>query len=432
MKNFYKNYSAYILDIWGIKNFILYQLTITKEICMIQSGFTFIAFLMCFSAIIFWIKERTNSNFFEYVPPLVIIYFSTMLMSTLGLWTLSIDGVATSAGVARSAIKDAILPSMIFLMLLRCDIRGILKLGKRLLLTFFCASFSIIFGFVVTFILFKPYLAENSWKTFGALAGSWTGGFQNMVAVQEAIGLKASGMGYTILIDSIDYSIWIMILIFLVSSNIIVKKFNAFNKADTSVIEGVIEHLNELDISNNHHVNFVELFTIVSLGLAAGAVSTILGDFIGTTLPANPVLDSTTWMILITTLLGIIASLTPLRKIAGSNIVSNIMLYTLVGLIASSSDFTELAQAPAYILSGFMILLIHSLFMIVFAKIFKIDLFTCAIASCANIGGVASSPVIAGAYNEALVPVGVLMGMLGAIIGTAAGIGVAHLLHLFV
>ncbi len=399
---------------------------------MIQSGFTFIAFLMCFSALIFYIEDKTTNKFFEYVPPLVIIYFGAMLMSTLGVWTLSIDGVPTSAGVARSAIKSAILPSMIFLMLLRCDIKSILKLGKKLLLAFFTASFSIVIGFVLTFIMFKSYLADNSWQTFGALAGSWTGGFQNMVAVQEAIGLKSSGMGYTILIDSIDYSIWIMILIFLVSSNLIVKKFNTFNRADTSVIENVIQKLNDADIDTKKHANFLELFLMISIGLGVGAISTILGDTIANILPANQIMNNTTWTIFITTVLGIIGSLTALRNIAGSHIVSNIMLYTLVGLIASSSDFAELGQAPAYILAGFMILLIHALFMIAFAKIFKIDLFTCAIASCANIGGVASSPVIAGAYNEALVPVGVLMGMLGALIGTAAGVGVAHLLHLFV
>ena len=108
------------------------------------------------------------------------------------------------------------------------------------------------------------------------------------------------------------------------------------------------------------------------------------------------------------------------------------MLYTMVALIAASANFGELTEAPVYIIAGFMILAIHALVMLVLAKVFKIDLFTCCIASCANIGGVASSPIIAGAYNENLVPVGVLMGMLGAVIGTAGGLIVARILFMMV
>ncbi|MCI5131086.1 MAG: DUF819 family protein, partial [Candidatus Electrothrix sp. EH2] len=92
----------------------------------------------------------------------------------------------------------------------------------------------------------------------------------------------------------------------------------------------------------------------------------------------------------------------------------------------------ELVQAPAYIAAGFVILGVHLLVMLLLAKVFKIDLFTCCIASCANIGGIASAPVIAGAYNEALVPVGVIMGMAGAIIGNAGGLLVAKILSLLV
>ena len=70
--------------------------------------------------------------------------------------------------------------------------------------------------------------------------------------------------------------------------------------------------------------------------------------------------------------------------------------------------------------------------MLLLAKLFKIDLFTCCIASCANIGGVASAPVIAGAYNDALVPVGVIMGMAGAIVGNIGGLLVAKMLFMLV
>lgn len=49
------------------------------------------------------------------------------------------------------------------------------------------------------------------------------------------------------------------------------------------------------------------------------------------------------------------------------------------------------------------------------------DIFTCAVASLANIGGTATAPVLAGAYSSALVPVGIVMALLGYVIGTGWG-----------
>jgi uncharacterized membrane protein len=104
------------------------------------------------------------------------------------------------------------------------------------------------------------------------------------------------------------------------------------------------------------------------------------------------------------------------------------MLYIIIALIASHADFSQIFQAPIYILSGFMILLIHALAMIFVAKVFKLDLFTMGVASLANIGGMASAPVLAGAYHRALVPVGVLMALLGNLLGTYFGIITAQIL----
>jgi len=106
------------------------------------------------------------------------------------------------------------------------------------------------------------------------------------------------------------------------------------------------------------------------------------------------------------------------------------MLYFIVALIASRANFAELSQAPLYIVAGFMIILIHASIMIIFAKLFKLDLFSLGVASLANIGGVASAPILAGAYNKALIPIGVLMAMMGYIVGTFMGLGVANILQI--
>jgi len=66
--------------------------------------------------------------------------------------------------------------------------------------------------------------------------------------------------------------------------------------------------------------------------------------------------------------------------------------------------------------------------MIIGAKIFKLDLFSVSVASLANIGGVASAPILAAAYDKSLVSIGVLMAIMGYIIGTFGGLVVGNIL----
>ncbi len=58
-------------------------------------------------------------------------------------------------------------------------------------------------------------------------------------------------------------------------------------------------------------------------------------------------------------------------------------------------------------------------------------MFTCGVASLANIGGTASAPILAGSYSGALVPVGVLMALMGYVIGTGGGILTANIMKFF-
>lgn len=390
---------------------------------MITDGFQFIALLFFVSGILIYLEKKfKNGRFFKYVPALVIIYFGAMILSTLGVWDMSAESVSK----ARSVLKDAILPSMIFLMLLRADLRDIAKLGPRMIISFFTATFTIMIGFVVAFLLFKGRLASNAPLTFGALAGSWVGGTQNMVAVQQAVGLEGSGMGYTLLIDSIDYSIWIMFLLFLVP---FANKFNKWTKADTSKIDNINEHLTAKFSTISKEITFQDMFFLLSVALGVTAVTGIIGNAM-VKVPALAFMGATGWTIIITTILGVIFAMTPLARIPGSPEISNVLLYMLIGLIASNANFLELTQAPAYILAGFVILIIHGVLMAIIGKVFKLDLFTCGIASLSNIGGVASSPVLAAAYSQSLVPIAVLMALIGVITGTFFGIGVAKFLTL--
>lgn len=386
---------------------------------MITNGFTYVAVLIFIAALLVWLQKHTKSKFFDYAPPIVLLYLITMIFCTLKVWDLE----ATKP--AYSALKNNILFAMIFLMLLRCDIRKIFKLGPKMLGGFFCASITISLGFIITYAIIHGPLGEGAWKALGALCGSWMGGSGNMIAVQAALDIGEADMAYALVVDSIDYSIWVMFLLWAIN---LAPKFNKWVKANTKTLDEVSKRLEDDAKANGGSITFVNIIFLLGLSLVVSA----LGQNIGTTLNgALPFLDTSTWTVLFITLAGLAGALTPVGKMAGTTELSNVMLYSVVALLASRASFLELTDAPVWIIAGFMILGIHGILMVLCAKIFKLDMFTCGVASLANIGGSASAPILAGAYSGALVPVGVLMALMGYVIGTGGGLIVANIMSLF-
>ena len=386
---------------------------------MITNGFTYIAVLIFIAALLVWLQKYTKSKFFDFVPPIVLLYLLTMVFCTLGVWDLG----ATKP--AYSALKNNILFAMIFLMLLRCDIRKILKLGPKMLGGFFAASVSIGIGFIVTYAVMHNLLGPDAWKALGALCGSWMGGSGNMIAVQAAFDIGEADMAYALVVDSIDYSIWVMFLLWAIN---LAPKFNKWVKADTSALDEVCKRLEEDAKTNDGPITFVNIILLLGLSFVISAVAQNFGVAVNGTLSF---LDKSTWTVLFVTICGLIGALTPVGKMAGTQELSNVMLYSVVALLASRASFLELSDAPLWIIAGFMVLAVHGIILVLLAKIFKLDMFTCGVASLANIGGSASAPILAGAYSGALVPVGVLMALMGYVVGTGGGILVATIMSMF-
>ena len=385
---------------------------------MITNGFTYVAVLLLLAGILVTLEKKTGWKFFKFIPAVVLLYLLSMVLCTLGVW----DMEATKP--AYSALKNSMTYAMIFTMLLRCDIRKIIKLGPKMLLGFFTASVTIMFSFVVGFVIMKGFIGPDAWMGLGALCGSWLGGSGNMVAVQTALDISEADMGYALVIDSIDYSLWVVFLLWAIQ---LAPKFNKWTKADTKRLDEVSSKLAEDAKLNTSTITFQSLILLIGTALVVSAVGQNVGNFLNGLMPF---LDKATWTVLFITVMGLLGAVSPLGKVAGSAEISNLLLYTVIALLASRASLLELADAPAWILTGFIILGIHGILLLLFSKLFKLDMFTAAVASLANIGGTASAPVLAGAYSGSLVPVGILMALLGYVIGTPCGILVANLMRM--
>lgn len=390
---------------------------------MIKDGFMYIAALVFIAAVLVNLpkifKGEGAKRFFRFAPPIVLIYLGLMVLCTVRLWDLE----ATAS--AYSALKNPLLYAMLFIMLLRCDLRKIIKLGPKMLIGFFAASLSIGLGFVVSYAIFHGALGEGAWKSLGALCGSWMGGGGNMLAIQAALDVDEASMAYALVMDSICATVYVMFLLWVIGFS---EKFNKWTKSDTSVIDEVGQALKAEAEANTKPLTWQNIAVLLGSGLLVSAVCSKLGTMIN---GVAPFLDKATWTVLIVTVLGVSFAMTPFGKIKGTEEISNVLLYIVIALIASRADLSSMGNAPLWLLSGLVILLIHVGIMILLAKVLKLDIFTCAVASLANIGGTATAPVLAGTYSSALVPVGIIMALLGYVIGTGGGLIVARIMSLF-
>lgn len=389
---------------------------------MIHDGFIYLGTLMLLAAILVnlpvYLKGKGTQKFFKFAPPIVLLYLGMMLLCTMKMWNLE-DTAAT-----YKAVKNPLLYAMLFLMLLRCDLKKIIKLGPKMLIGFFAASLSICTGFIVSYAIFHKMLGPDSWKALGALCGSWLGGSGNMLAVQAVLDVSEESMAYSLVIDSVCAVMYVMFLLWVINFS---KEFNAWTKADVRLINEVGASLEEEAKANTKPLTWKSMLLLVGVSFFISAISKDVGSMVANALP---VFDSATWTVLLVTAVGLLVAMTPFGKLKGTEEVSNIILYVEIALIASRADISAMGNAPVWLAAGFLILLIHVAVMVILAKVIKMDIFTCAVASLANVGGTATAPVLAGAYSSALVPVGILMALLGNIIGTPGGAFVGHLMSL--
>ena len=371
---------------------------------MISHPLFYLFFLALMVAFFYSVEKKSGAKIFHYLPVVVLIYIFAMLFASLGLFakTPEIQEI-------YSLTKTNLLPAMLFLMLLQLDFREFMTLGKSLLIAYLLAVVSLVCAFILAAFLFSLSLEASG--AFGALAGSWMGGTANMIAVGSALGVSEEAFAYALVVDSVNYTLWVMLLIFLVP---FAHTFNTFTKSrDTRVaFEGV---------GCACEMGAPRYWSLIFLALGVSFVTQILGSELA-------FLDATTSTILLATFFGVAGSFTRLRYVAGASKIATTMLYLLIALIGSSAEIKSFGDMGGYVFVGFCILVFHAVFMLVGAKIFKLDLFSVGVASLANIGGVASAPILAAAYNKNLVGVGVLMAIMGYLIGTFGGLFVGNIL----
>ncbi|MUV15221.1 DUF819 domain-containing protein [Noviluteimonas gilva] len=379
---------------------------------MIQTVWPYLALMLLIAGLFPMLERRTQWRVFSVMPPIVMVYLLVTGLSVAGAWT--IEGEIQAA---QKTLIAQILPAMLFLLMIHCDLRNIFALGPRVLAVFFSTTVCLFVAFVATYFLFRFALPANTaWQPLAALSGSWVGGSANLVAVVQGAGLSEQSMALALLTDALCYSVWVAVLF---SVGRLAPAFDRWTKAKSSA---------DIAVSvpeSKDPITFDAVLLWLGLALGAGVVSRALAAV----LPESPYVSPTSYTIMIATVLGLVVAHTPLARFPGSSKIASALLIFIVAILASQSNFEGIGSAPWYLACGLSILVIHAVLLALLAKLFRFDLYLCGISSLAHVGGVAATPVLAASYSPALVPVGILLALLGYILGTGFGLVMAQVLH---
>jgi uncharacterized membrane protein len=379
---------------------------------MIETVWPYLALMPLAAGLFPSLEKRFQWRVFAVLPPIVWTYLFVTALAVGGLWTSTPEIQS-----AQRALTSQLLPALLFLLMVTCDVRAILAVGPRVLAVFACAMGSILVAIVLVYLIFRSWLPAEGWKMLAALSATWTGGSANLVAVKQVVGLSESALPSVLLADALCYSVWVLVLF---STSAFAPAFNRWTRADRSARQ--YPQLSAVASTGPAEAGNILLWLGLAMIVGLGAA------YLSKHMPTSTMLTPTSWTVLFATVAGLILARTPFAKVPGPAATGSALLALLVAVLASQSNFHGLASAPLFILVGFSTLLLHIVILAALARLFRFDLFLCAISSLAQIGGVASAPVLAATYSPVLVPIAVLLAMLGLILGTGVGLFMASVL----
>jgi uncharacterized membrane protein len=384
-----------------------------------------LAVLLSVLAIIFWAQSHpVAGRLFKIVPSVVFCYFVPTALSGFG--------VIPTESPMYEWVKQFILPASLVLLTLSLDVPAIMRLGPKALIVMIAGTLGIMLGGPIALAIWQHRLPDDAWRRMSYLAGSWIGGGANAVALQKTFGVSDAAISPIIVVDVAVANVWTGVLLYLAGRS---SRVDRWLKADASAIR-ILEHeIQDFQDSVTRPATLRDLLYVVALGFGFAYLGHAAGKWImGHEFFARlgDYLNAFAWKVIIATTAGVAMSFTRLRTLegAGASKIGSLMLYLLIACIGAGADFHRLTESGAFLGLGLTWVLIHIACVLLVGKLIRAPFFFIAVGSQANIGGAASAPIVAGAFNPVLAPVGVLLAILGYVLGTYGGLVCVNLCRL--
>ena len=398
---------------------------------LITNDAAVLGILLAILAIVF---KTSNSSipffqkFYRIVPSVLLCYFIPSLLNSFGI----ISGEKSNLYFFASRF---LLPASLVLLCIGIDIKAIARLGPKAIIMAIAGTVGVLLGGPLAILIVSvvaPDVVGGAgpdavWRGLATVAGSWIGGGPNQVAMREIFQPSDELFSIVLTVDVIVGYMWMGVLLFGIGH---AKKFDRLLKADASAIDEVKKSISNYRASISRKATSTDIMMLLAIAFVGTAFAHIGADALAPWLQETfPILDKFSltkpffWIVMIATTIGFLLSFTRLKNYegAGASDIGSVFIYILIATIGMRMDITAAFRHPALFVVGAIWILIHALILIIVARLIKAPYFFLAVGSQANIGGAASAPVLASAFDRSLISVGVILAMFGYALGTYAG-----------
>jgi uncharacterized membrane protein len=385
------------------------------ENVLISSPIGVLAVLCAVAAFFFLLAQVTEARLFQFLPPLLFIYATPVFLSNLEIYGHT---VIPSSSIIYSGLSKFALPVFIVLMLIKVNVPAVVKVMGKGVLVMLMGTAGVMVGGVVSYIIVHGWLPEESWRAFGALAGSWIGGTANMLATKEMLEATDAQLGLAVIADNVVYIVWLPLLLM---SRDFADRFNAWARVPPERL-AAMDAAAELHVEDDHAPTMPQYLYLAAIVIGVTAIGHAFAPPIAawiadtSTTLANIFSETTTRILLVTTI-ALLLSATRVSELPNSTAIGTALVYLFVAGMGARAEVSELGAAPMFVLGAFIWIFIHGLFMLAGAWLFRVDVHSVAIASAANIGAAASAPIVAAHHRPNLVPASILLALLGYAMG---------------
>ena len=383
---------------------------------MIESPLALATVIAAATALAFWLDYRF---------PALGKLGASMMAIIFGAVLSNLDIVPVSS-VVYDVVLGPVTSVSIAWLLLSVDLRDLMKAGPRITGAFLVAVTGTVLGACVATVIYQSHFGDDTWRIAGALTGTYSGGSVNFVSVGREVGLTGALFAGLNAADAVVTGLWLGATLIL---PIWLARFYAPVEAPTATDDESSMGAPANERHRNHPYFAREGLSAVGIAglFATGLILVFVSEWLGTVVPQVP---SILWL----TTLALILGHSPLyRDAPGAMQLGSVGLHFFFVLIGILSRVSEIAAVGFEVFYFTLIVVgVHGVFVLGIGRLLRLDIGSVLVASQAAVGGPTSALAVAISREwKHLVLPGVVVGLLGYAVGTYLGLGVAHLLRIF-
>jgi uncharacterized membrane protein len=378
---------------------------------LIESDNTFAltAVIMVITAVGMW-AERTRWGQ-QLGGPLLLIAIAMLLANV---------GVIPHSAPLYDSVMSFLVPLAIPLLLMRADLRTIIKESGPMLVAFLVAVGATVAGSFAGAVAIDMGPLEP--QIAGTVTASYIGGSLNFVATAEAVGIRDSSIYVAALSADAAGAVFFLLALMLLPAvrfvqSALPSKFVLDDRAGRDAREAIVQSPDQSPF------NLAQATNGLAVSLVVCAVSAWLAEL----------LKMESLYILIVTILALLIAnfgKSVIRNVSSEFEIGTLFMYLFFACIGAGANLSEVLGAALPILSFiFVMVIVHLCLIVLIGKLIKLDLAEVMIASNACILGPAPAAALAASKGwHQLVAPGILVGMFGYAIATFIGVAIAALL----